>query len=467
MKILIKQYTAPLSFLLFLTFSIFPFIPLLSYRIYDHQRLVQVGFVCISCLLFLYSMIFSKCPPSFRFLKNDVLLISILLSFGFLSAVLSRQPIDSFMYWVHCLFLFMLLAMATNLYRADQLKIILVSLVAIHSCVVLLSLLNLIFALAEGNPLLADDIYYGFENIRFFNQVQVFVLPLLLLSLGIVKVKNIILFLLFVNLLLIFIGSARGAMIAWLSILVAIFFINKSLRSLVWHGVIITAVSGVMFFIIRACLGDGSGLIIKTHTSGRAEMWLATIENLQFSHLLFGDGPGIFAYRVNSTVFSHPHNSGIEIINEWGLIAFLLFLYLVVSTLGRGVRYMVKHPEDTLTITVLYSWLSGVAYSLFSGVIVMPIPQTLLFIFWGVLLGRVYQRDVCAMMPNLALSKQLLAPIIAAVLVIYLCMTYISYSKLNYLEPSFQGPRFWASGERNLVDWSEVEKELFDKVLPY
>lgn len=438
-----------ISSLLFLFFAIFPYVPNFSYSYYDHHRLVQIAFLASILVVFLGSTLASTIASGT--LKIYLVLICVFLTLGMLSSTMSAEPVDSLMYVLHWLMLFVLMITATVLNSGSHLKRLLIGIVVIHSCVVLISLLNLGFAIFNGDQLVPHVIYYGFDNIRFFNQVQIFVLPLLLVFLKDPRFRSVVSFLLFVNLLLIFVGGGRGALATWICVLGFMYFLNDRVRPFVKHGVFISCIAVLAFLIIDRYLASSTyGLRLEGSSSGRVEMWVGALKNTSASGLIYGDGPGLFAYRLNNLIYSHPHNSLVEIFREWGGLALLILVFLVVSTLMRAIKYLNSNQQDIVTFTVFCSWMSGVGYSLVSGVIVMPVAQTLIFLFWGVLLGRLY---IVSDHEEGGAPKKLITTALILIVIctsVYLLLVCKSYEELDELKPAMQGPRFWLSGERNL-----------------
>lgn len=439
------------SFLLFFFFAIFPYVPTVTYSYYDHHRIIQVvylAFISVVCIGSIVTRSFV-----YRSLRVYSVLMVAFLALGIVSSIMSVEPVDSLMYVLHWKMLFILAVTATLLNSTSHLKLLFTGIVVVHSSVVLISLLNLMFAIVNGDKLQPFVIYYGFDNIRFFNQVQVFVLPLLLVSLRYSRLKNIVLFLLLANVLLVIIGGGRGALATWSCILILVYVFNSKLRLQVISAVIASIFAALIFVVIDRYLAVSVyGLRFEDSSSGRMDMWVGALESLQASGFIYGNGPGLFAYRFNNLIFSHPHNSLVEILSEWGGVALLILLYLVVFTLMRAISYLRANQDDIVTLTVFCSWFSGVGYSLVSGVIVMPVAQTLLFLSWGVLLGRLYQAGDQG---KIKWSKGVITAIsvlLAVCAVVYLQLICSSYLALDEFEPAMQGPRFWLSGDRNLSD---------------
>ncbi|TMO76855.1 O-antigen ligase domain-containing protein [Pseudoalteromonas sp. S3776] len=316
-----------------------------------------------------------------------------------------------------------------------------------HTSLVLICLLNIIFTLSEQQPLNPYIIYSGFINIRFFNQVQVFILPLLILLLKFRKIQRIVFMVLFLNLLLVFIGQARGALLSFLTFSVLALILKTSLKKQILKGLVCLVVSYVSFYVLDS-LNQGGAEILRTSSSGRIDLWQNTLSNLTWKNLLIGNGPGVFEMSLGTSApFSHPHNSLIEIFNEWGGIALTCIIVLVFTTLKKAFRHLRKHKNDIATEAIFYSFTIGLTYSLFSGVHVMPVSQTLLFIMWGLLIGRLYKNKNQPLSINVYV-KLFLGCVFILGWAFYLQKAIEIYNNIDPDKGYIYGPRFWSVGQR-------------------
>ncbi|MBB1355530.1 O-antigen ligase domain-containing protein, partial [Pseudoalteromonas sp. SR45-5] len=161
-----------------------------------------------------------------------------------------------------------------------------------------------------------------------------------------------------------------------------------------------------------------------------------------------GNGPGVFEMSLGSSApYSHPHNSLIEILNEWGLIALICILTAVFTTFKKAITHLKKHKKDIITESLFYSFAIGITYSLFSGVHVMPVSQTLLFIMWGLLLGRVDKKRGQSISINKDL-KALVTILFVFAWYLYLQKAISIYNNINPDKGYIYGPRFWSVGQR-------------------
>ncbi|NMP03006.1 O-antigen ligase family protein [Pseudoalteromonas arctica] len=433
---------------LFFLCTLIPLIPIISYDYHNHQRIIQIAFLLFTSILVLTAFLSNK-EPTFKLAlnKKNGILFSVFIFCGYLSALMSAEQSFSLLYTLHISLLILTMCYVGTINNKKSILFIIYALLITHTSLILICLLNIIFTLFEQQPLNPYIIYSGFINIRFFNQVQVFILPFLVLLLKFKSIQRVVFTILFLNLLLIFIGQARGALLSFLAFSIFALALKTTLKKQVLIGLACFVLSCITFYALDS-LNKGGAEILRTSTSGRIDLWFNTISSLSLKHLFIGNGPGVFEMSLGSSApFSHPHNSLIEILNEWGLIALICILAVVCTTFKKAITHLKYHKKDIITESLFYSFAIGITYSLFSGVHVMPVSQTLLFIMWGLLLGRINKKNN----QSLTINKYLKALI--AILFIFTWYLYLqkAISIYNNIDPDkgyIYGPRFWSVGQR-------------------
>lgn len=429
----------------FLILTLVPLSPIYSYDHHNHQRIVQIIFLFSMTLISLYQLntnAISRLP----FTCKPLIIIAFLF-FGFLSAIISEEVNFSLMYTFHIGMLALVMHYVSTESDKKPVLFIIHILLMTHTSLVLVCLLNIIFTLYEQQPLNPYIIYSGFINIRFFNQVQVFVLPFLVLLLKFKNIQRIVFIILFLNLLLIFIGQARGALLSFLAFSIFALVLKTTLKKQVLTGVICLLLSWFVFYILDS-LNNSNLDVLRTSSSGRINIWLTTLQNLSLKHFFIGNGPGVFQISLgNSAPFSHPHNSLIETLNEWGLIALLSIVSVIFITFKQAIIHLKRHKKDIITESLFYSFTIGITYSLFSGVHVMPVSQTLLFIMWGLLLGRVNKNKQLTFSINKWIKLSITILFIVA-WYFYLQKAIDIYNNIDPDKGYIFGPRFWSIGQR-------------------
>ena len=444
-----QKLTTITLFIVFLSLSLLPFIPLLSYDYHNHQRILQITLLLSLSFILTINLYIQK---SVKYLEanktNTTISFLIFIFLGFISSVFSDEITFSLFYTSHIFLLILALSLITSLNDKSSTLLLIYALVIAHTCLVLVCLLNIIFTLYEQKPLNPYIIYSGFINIRFFNQVQIFVLPFLILLLKFKNIQRIVFFVLFLNFLLILIGQARGALLSFLVISLLAFMLKSTLKKQIFIGFVCLALSLIAFYSLDS-LNQGGADITRTSSSGRIDLWLTTLGNLTLKNILIGNGPGIFEMSLgNSAPLSHPHNSLIEVLNEWGGIALISFLAAIIFTIKKASSHANKYKKDIITESIFYSFLIGITYSLFSGVHVMPVSQTLLFIIWGLLIGRITNQGHKTVYTLGYKIKLVITVLLIVVWCFYIQKAIEIYNNINPDNGYTFGPRFWSVGQR-------------------
>lgn len=320
-----------------------------------------------------------------------------------------------------------------------------------HGLLIFLSCLYLLFALLNNDPLKAEVIYPATDNIRFFNQTQVFVLPLLLLLLKHPRFRLLASLFFLANVLLICVGGARGAGLCLVLMLMWGWWFDRSLRELVMRGAILSGFAILIYVGLWLLQPAGLHDLSRSGTSGRLDMWIDLIFRLEWHHLLWGIGPANYALLDDKFIFGHPHNSVLQWILEWGGLSFVGLAIVVSHIIVKSFKYLKSHPYDLITRGLFLSSSSALAYSLVDGVIVMPIAQTLLIIFLGLLFGRVFQGGETSSLELQSIQSSPWRSLLIGIVVLFITVPYVYLASQYYLQQiaSYQevvGPRFWING---------------------
>ncbi|WP_197474891.1 O-antigen ligase family protein, partial [Oleiphilus sp. HI0079] len=202
-----------------------------------------------------------------------------------------------------------------------------------HSGVIIYSTLFLGFAVFQGDSIKASIVYFGFDNIRFFNQAQVFVLPLLSYLLTVKRIAVAAHLILFANLMLMFVGGGLGIALCWSLMLFALLFFNRRLLVGLLVHTLVAFVSA--YGLLNGFQLDEASSVSAQYLSdgGRLPIWLSVIDHLQWRHLLLGIGPGLYSDLSGVSSVGHPHNFLLEMLYEWGAVAVAIALLMVGWTM--------------------------------------------------------------------------------------------------------------------------------------
>ncbi|KZZ48833.1 hypothetical protein A3760_22665, partial [Oleiphilus sp. HI0122] len=383
-----------LSFIAFLFLSLSQFFFSISDSFYDSQRLAQAMLLCCVGVLFCFS---ARSFEQFTRADSPLLLprifsmMALVIGFGCISAVLSSDIVNSLMYVTLFALLFVTCLYLAVFLDAGVTSLVLCLVVVFHSGVIIYSTLFLGFAVFQGDSIKASIVYFGFDNIRFFNQAQVFVLPLLSYLLTVKRIAVAAHLILFANLMLMFVGGGLGIALCWSLMLFALLFFNRRLLVGLLVHTLVAFVSA--YGLLNGFQLDEASSVSAQYLSdgGRLPIWLSVIDHLQWRHLLLGIGPGLYSDLSGVSSVGHPHNFLLEMLYEWGAVAVAIALLMVGWTMRLYFVHVYRVGFYSRSDAFFLSWLAGLLYSLVSGVLVMPVPQTLVFVCWGIVLGSIHR----------------------------------------------------------------------------
>lgn len=337
------------------------------------------------------------------------------------------------------------------------------------------SLAGLWAAYSGSAALVYPEPISGFFNIRFFNQYQTWVLPLLPAALLLGSPVP---------------GVRRGLWVA-LVFIVGCFFWALYWRSMgrgtlyaiaaatvlvwVWGGVHWSryclasfglSLAGYLAFLLVFASPPGlmQSEILSVDSPGRLYLWCIAVE-LIAEHPALGVGPMQFA-TVDNTVAAHPHNFILQWVTEWGvlgagvLLSALVFLITCWLLAVRSELRVCSSGRKAWLAAITTSVLAALAHGLLTGIVVMPasiamavIVLSLMYAYWpegatgaGEAGGTFQKSEVCF---------QGALGFAGVTLALYaLCLTVVSFHAVSkdmvllrhpsdLMEPL---PRYWKAG---------------------
>jgi hypothetical protein len=200
---------------------------------------------------------------------------------------------------------------------------------------------------------------------------------------------------------------------------------------------------------------------------GRQYLWSQALEMIN-ANLLLGIGPQHYGPTLQT--MAHPHNSVLQWMSEWGLIAggiFVALLSWLVIASWRHVRQICARGEFKEALVAsgyACSVTAAAIYSLVAGTLVMPIGQLCLVMVLAGLLRR-HAQDVNASWPISSLERCVTVAIVplAAVVLLGFSSLQLAYSqdrgmpcgaRLNF-------PRFWVHSSSTWpYEWVHVLRSM-------
>ena len=218
------------------------------------------------------------------------------------------------------------------------------------------------------------------------------------------------------------------------------YFLSPNTRKLFLLTVFKTIMIGiglwlVLIITIPYYLMDIANLQIRTTTSGRLDLWLYVLSSIT-EHPWFGYGPMSFTWAEGKPLpHAHPHNSVMQVLYEYGGIACVLFVVWVISRVYKRLNTL-RHNQNMHFVAVMYALLSGLIYSLFSGVAVMPFAQ-LVLIFLVAMQTQYHAPEI--------FKAPMWTKIFMALFVTVGALTLLITYRHNDLQPALF-PRVWING---------------------
>jgi len=246
-----------------------------------------------------------------------------------------------------------------------------------------------------------DELFFGFVNIRFFNQYQIWLLPFMTLALLHCKAviwTRVIFVITVIWWALLFLSVARGAMLAIVctGILLLVIYGNTITKYLKLHAALAIvgwAVNLILFHLIPDLIREEYYVRswLTVDSPERLKFWGQALIMIKENALL-GIGPMHFSLET----LNHPHSSVLQWGGEWGIPSLILMVTLSISALRAwfisfNKIFYKRNQESELaneTLALTYAVVSGLGYSLVSGVIVMPLSQITMFTTVGLMLGH-------------------------------------------------------------------------------
>jgi putative inorganic carbon (HCO3(-)) transporter len=191
---------------------------------------------------------------------------------------------------------------------------------------------------------------------------------------------------------------------------------------------------------------------LSLDSSGRLPMWRDSVRDVHHKPLL-GIGPMNYACTGPEFRAGHPHNFLLQFAGEWGLPATLSLLGLlgfITTSLFKNLRVRKGQHWAALGSILACALLAAGAYSLLSGVLVMPASQVSGLLIAGWLMGLIPAARYSGSPGKAATIIVLTSGLIVCGLVTG--FSVIEASKREYretrLEVADNGiPRFWQQGK--------------------
>ncbi|WP_218677980.1 O-antigen ligase family protein [Shewanella xiamenensis] len=378
---------------------------------YDLKRILVVLFIVCSAVGLLWRPSIPIIVPS----SFTLWVVASLFILGLLSTFFSQHPFWSFVELANFLLLICLFyvigVLIADIGRTAALQYFFGFALFFSICIAVKFFLLLFFHALDANRPDVHSLVAGFMNVRFFNQLQVMLLPLLCLSFYIEplkKYKRAAMVTFSVLWLILLQSEARGAVLALVVAAVVVYrFLSTDLRKGFIRPILKAVAFGtllwlVLIIIIPLFIFDSPIWQLRTNSSGRIDMWIYILHAIP-ERIGLGYGPMSFAWaEARPLPNAHPHNALLQFLYEFGVVAFILLVSWSLITLwsilkrlkllgAKSSEHLAKNSQssldigshigiekDTTDIVLAFALCAIWIYAMFDGVIVMPLSQALL-----------------------------------------------------------------------------------------
>lgn len=454
-------------------------LPIVGWFDYDRKRFSEV-------LLIVYMLIglasFQSVQQNvinvfYRFKRPIKTILLMMLFLSFLSIYFSYEKESAFIEGVTLISLALMVVICSTVWLAYP-KLLYCLIIGVFFSILILEVQFITYYIAHlviRDTLVAGNFFPSFENVRFFNQFQIWLLPFFsFISLFEHKLLNknrlriVIWFAGIVWWVMFFTTGGRGVIVSTLGVTLILSLVYGRLSLIFLKRTFLMIIVGyivyqLMFRIIPWFLFDSNMIdaisAIRSGSSFRMEyLWPIAID-LIWKNPLIGVGPMHYAWFTNE-VAAHPHNSVLQIAAEWGvpnLMACLFLIFLGVRNwLNRFNKKTLDVNESNFVYIILglsFSVANAMIYSLFCGVIVMPVSHLTGVLIISLMLafyrGNSYDSSLSFGKPNIFIYL-----VISCVTITY-CFFVFQDGLPRLLEPGYlpeidlnvNGPRFWMIGD--------------------
>lgn len=264
------------------------------------------------------------------------------------------------------------------------------------------------FTLALDGTRVRPGGFINFSNVRFFNHLQTWSLPLLVFGYLYFKEKLIpgfqylLLFLISAWWMLVFASDARGTMVACFFSLLFVFLLYRKKAYQFIKTYAFTVFGGLVLYLIFFILPsspEAEVILTRYGTSGRIEVWLFAIQQI-IVHPLVGLGPMHFSYIPLGASLSTPHNLLLQSMTEWGVPAAALAAGMVLYGGYRFIRQSLNLTKENssprflnMRIALIASITAVAIHSMVSGILNTPFSQLMAVIVIGWVLGEYFSQS--------------------------------------------------------------------------
>jgi O-antigen ligase len=434
---------------------------------YDKARAFQLALLAAVSLSSLLPSFGQRLSSSWHALHPGIrALFAVLLGGGLVSALASDAPRIGLLHLALVIQTAVLLLVVKDLvtqWGEDAEKVLAMAIFAGAALVTLKFWVTYILLWLEGARFSWVSPFLDFANVRFFSQYQAYALFACLLPVALWqpgwKVKPFIYVVAANFWALQWMVGTRAVWIAFLAAVATVCILARRaaipwLRTqlaLVLAGALVFALfSAVLLSKPQATPIPAKNSLVERNQESIAErINLAKgAVRLVVERPWLGTGPGQFGFHYSDTIAAHPHNSALQLLSEYGVLAggaaVLLCALLLVAAANR--LREAREGQNLLDITLGASLVMGLVDALLSGNLTMPHSQVMFAVIAGWILVRRSNAPHATPCHPAVTTGFVSVAVLAAVISLILAAIYL-HATQGYTLPFLQrGPNFWQYG---------------------
>lgn len=451
--------------------------PAIAARMYDNARLLQLGVLAPVVLSLLLPAVRGAVAGAWLALGNlPRALIAVMIVGGALSASFSGAPhlgALEIALVAQLVLLFLCVIAAVRVLKEKAESVLAVAIAFGAALASVKFWVTQVSFLLEGKQFQWISPFLDFANVRFFSQYQAYALLLIPLAAalpGMSRTWRIVVYFIAANFwALQWMVGSRAVWLGAMAGTIAVLALTRRGR-IAWLGQqAMLVVSGALIYLLfsqlvasapGAALGPGARAVVEFGSQSDTDRMAMAAVSLKMlvEHPLLGIGPGQWGLNQALVKNAHPHNSPLQLLSEYGLLAgaagvalgMLLLLFAV-----RALRAQTRQGANPVTASLCAALVMGLTDSLFSGNLIMPHSQFLLCVIAGWLVGRTQatapgdERDAGGRR-----SEKL---VLVGVAMLAMCTTAIlAFEYVDVVQPmpgnlQLRYPHFWQYGR--FADW--------------
>lgn len=446
-----SKISKALSIVTFILFSLTSLFIWSGYSIffdtsYNNIRVLEIGILFFISL----SSLFTK-KNHYVLNKESFYLICLIIFFGFISALYQpHYSIRSFRDWsLYCLIIISIINLAYLIHVYGKYSAIAFTVLAVSPLLFILYFIFQIFFsyFLTGTPkdMVIESWQSHFGLPRIFGDTilpVIFMLAALISATKNPKYRIHLMALCICTTTLLIFSGGRGVIISLLTSSILGFVFIKAHRKHITYFFINIIISGVISHLLTYILSNGltGAQFLRIDDSGRGPIINKALHQVS-ENILLGIGPAQFYSTTNLILVSHPHNFFLQILVEWGVISFFLFLGLIIGFLIKT-TVMIRKSNNSFDCFIFLGFIAFLINCNFNGSHIYSGSQV-----YGLFITSFLCSKLIKTTHSYHYKNKILKFLSVSILLFLLSTTYISlncaYNSQNPSIHQLYGPRFW------------------------